>query len=629
MAQYSTTEFANEAALEPEMLALAARLQEIDKNQAPPTTLGISAALAELAAAASSAQAGKPMESSEDRKSLREDIARSIENLGARFREVARAALGQIQAELPRLPVLLESPGAAQRLEGIVESVRTECESSAAIEAAWADVVDAFFGDSPADLCEFRVLQLAELVERRGGNWKSMHRTLRSILTNRLDSISAIVDRELPSRDEKAELAGLSVDERIEICRDLLSAQPERGVLTVWVGFQNAKLHKQHLAIGPVEFFPGQAWPEAIEQGWPHNDSEIKEEFEAEFLGLFFGEPPGLPFVLARVRLGQAHIGQGVERARRLARDLIRAAHPGSEWRMMNGGAAFVRDKGWWGSPLQEEPPPHTDRFSPDFEPTADGLEQIDADTAERLKDGDPKLHSAIADIDWAERVTALDDRAQRVALGIRLLERLLPTVPGEHWVAAATHYLADAWCWLKMQTFVAEVAHNAVAVVEFPSPVIGWSQPWRKRLLPHQGRTYRIEYAETIRALPELIELVPPFKLASRTVNELAARMESHETALAWKDELAQAFGRLIERAARQRNEILHGADTSTAVVESIEPFVGWLQTQLAQDALGAAEDRTSLAIRLEHRRGKVRGRWQDLAEGSDPTEALFGNRN
>lgn len=626
MAHYSTTEFANESLLEPEMLALAARLKDIDQIQASPVTLALPAVLTELAGAATSAQAGRLMNSREDRKSLRSDLACSIEAVGPRFSQAAKLALEEMKAELPRLPELLVDPGGAQRLEGVVESVREQCESAAGVQAAWADTVEAFHGSSPADICELRVLQLAELVNHRGGNWVSMLSKLTSILLNRLDQISVIIDRDLPHKDEEAELAGLTVNERITLCSEVLSAQPESGDLTVWVGFQNALLHQQYLAIGPVEFFTGQAWPEAIEKGWPHGDESIREEFETESLGLFWGESPDPPFVLARVKLGDYNIGEGVERARRLSRDLIRAAQPGSEWRMLSGGAAFVREKGWWGSPLQEERTPFADSFSPEFEPTADGLDRLEAQVVERLREGEPRLHSALGDIDWVERVAGLDDRTQRVALGVRLLERLLPIAPGEHWVAAASHYLIDPWCQMKIGNFVADVAHNAVSVVEFHAPVIGWKQPWRERLLPNQGRTYRIEYEETIHALPELIELAPPYKIASRTIEELADRIESSDTVMAWKTDLANDFNQLIERVARQRNEILHGADTSATVVRSIEPFLGWLQSRLASDALAAAEDRVPLAVRLERRRGKARSRWEAIAEGGDPVEVLFG---
>jgi hypothetical protein len=628
MAHYSTTEFRNESLLEPEMVALAARLKDIERNQAPPFTLAFPAVLAELSVATNSARAGRIMESKEDRKSLRNDLASSIDALGPRFAEEVKLTLEPLKAEFPRLPTLLGDPAGAQRLEGIVENVRERCESVAVVEAAWADTVEAFHGDGEADLCEFRVLQLAEVVNHRGGNWDQLHSRLASIVNNDLRSIEPIFDGDLPTKDKEHELAGLSVGERIALCAKVLGELPESGNLTVWLGFQNALLHQQYLKIGPVEFFTGQVWPEAIEEGWPHQDETIKEEFEAENLGLFWGEnPPDLPFVLCRVKLGEYTIGGGVERARRLTRDLIRAAKPGSEWRMLSGGAAYVKGRGWWGSPLQEAYVTTTDRFSPEFEPTADELERLQSAVVERLRDGDPNLHAAVSDIDWAERVSALKDKTQKVALSVRLLERLLPIAPGEHWTAAACHYMVDIWCKLQIAQSVSEVGHNAVAVVEFHAPVIGWQQPWRNRLLPHQARSYRIEYEEIIRALPELIELAPPYKLASRTIAGLARRFESPETVLAWKAELTDGFQQLIERVARQRNQILHGADTSPQAIASIERFLEWLQSQLALDALGAAEERMSPAVRLEGRRNHVRSCWAEVEAGKDPVEVLFGN--
>jgi hypothetical protein len=629
MAQYSTTQFANEAKLEPEVVALASRLQEIGKNQARPIVLGISAALSEVAAAANSARAGKPMESKEDRNSLRKELVRSIEHLGPQLSQDAHTALQQLKAELPHWPQLLQDANAARRLEGVVESVREHCESSTAIEAAWTDVLSAFFGAADPDTCELRILQLAEIVDRRSGGWSSLSRTLIAVLMDRLHKISALVDYDLSDKDQEADLAGLPLDDRIALCRQVLTEQPERGDLTVWLAFENARLHQNYLKVGPVEFFAGQVWPDAIREGWPNGSDRIADEFADEEFDLFFGDPPELPFVLTRVALGDSYIGEGIELARQLSQDLIRAAQPGSEWRMMSGGAAFVAGRGWWGSFLQKEQALSFGRFSPEFEPTGDQLGHVGDETAERLRGGDPSLHSAIADIDWAERVGALDDLSQRVALGIRLLERLLPTMPDEHWLTAATRYLSDTWCLMKMEEYVAEVAHNAVNLIEFPAPVIGWKQPWRDRLLPNLGRTYRIELGETVRALPELLDILPPFKLGSRSAQRLTDHMQSNESVLSWKGDLDTEFAVLVERAARQRNEILHGADTSIRVVSSVEPFVGWLQKRLARDALGAARQKTSLAVRLETRRGKVQDRWRKIEEGRDPVDVLFAQTN
>jgi hypothetical protein len=102
----------------------------------------------------------------------------------------------------------------------------------------------------------------------------------------------------------------------------------------------------------------------------------------------------------------------------------------------VNGASVFVRGprQGWFGSALQVPHEPRIDRFSPDFEPTADGLTDLEKSLVDHLFAHDPVLHSAIGDIDWFERVSALRDQTQRVALGLRLIERLLPRPQSEHW---------------------------------------------------------------------------------------------------------------------------------------------------------------------------------------------------
>ena len=130
----------------------------------------------------------------------------------------------------------------------------------------------------------------------RGGNWDQLHSRLTSIVNNDLMRIEPIFDGDLPNEeDEEHELAGVGVAERIALCAKVLGEQPESGDLTVWLGFQNALLHQQYLKIGPVEFFTGQVWPEAIEEGWPHDDETMKKNLKRRASGSFGAEILAIP----------------------------------------------------------------------------------------------------------------------------------------------------------------------------------------------------------------------------------------------------------------------------------------------------------------------------------------------
>jgi hypothetical protein len=102
---------------------------------------------------------------------------------------------------------------------------------------------------------------------------------------------------------------------------------------------------------------------------------------------------------------------------------------------------------------------------------------------------------------------------------------------------------------------------------------------------------------------------------------------METPGDALAWRSELMVQFERLLARTVRQRNLILHGADSAPAVVGSVEVFVGGLQARIARDGLTAAEADEPLSLLLERRRANVRERWRLLENDSDVISALFGD--
>jgi hypothetical protein len=114
--------------------------------------------------------------------------------------------------------------------------------------------------------------------------------------------------------------AGMSANERLAACSQVLGREPETGNLTVWLGFTNAMLSTGYLSLGPVEFSTGQAWPEAIGSGWPDGDPRRQEEFASDHLRLFFDDPPDPPSVVARMSLGRGSVGESVDRARRWLR---------------------------------------------------------------------------------------------------------------------------------------------------------------------------------------------------------------------------------------------------------------------------------------------------------------------
>jgi hypothetical protein len=568
----------------------------------------------------------------EDRSSLRDDFARALGALGPAAQTAAKQPLVELHQALSAIPNRLTSIAGAQRLQGLIETSRTGLGAKAVVEAAWTDVLVAFTGEdwteTWADTCELRLLQLGELVELAGGDWAYLARGLTGILYDDRVRMAEFGLLELEESASMVEPAGISLEQRLAWCAQILGREPHRGDVVVWVGFTNAMLAEGYLKVGEVEFFTGQLWPEGICAGWPDNDARRREEMASMHPGMFFfGDTPDLPFVLARMHLGDTSVVQSTERARSLIQDLIRAAQPGSEWELMNGALAYVRgnEDGWYGAGLHMPQKGSKNLYTPQFEPTADGLEHLDEGFVGRLLAGDPRLRAAVRDIDWLERIAELDDPAQRVGLGIRLIERLMPK--DEHWAEVTSHYLRDLWALNRIAAFIGDAAHNAVGLIENPMPVIGAHEPWRQRLLPGNPTmtSYQIRYVEMIDGTRELLELMPPYMLATRTVQEVAERTKDATSVLAWRDKFTAQFDQLLARLVRQRNLILHGGDTHDAVTDTVKFFLGWVQGSLANHAIEAVRREVAPSVQLEELRANTRKRWAALEAGASPTSALF----
>jgi hypothetical protein len=613
--------------LDPEVRALAQRIGAQDSHP-PPQILGPATALDDLGAAVTSTLAGRMIDTAEDRSSLRDDVARALDALGPGTQAAATQPISELRQALSAIPTRLMSVAGAQRLQGLIETSRTGFGAEAVVKAAWKDVLAAFTGDDWAETCELRLLQLAEIVELGGGDWSHLANGLRGILYDDRMRMAAFDLLELEEGTSVTESAGVSLDQRLAWCKRILAREPRRGDVVVWLGFTNAILAEGYLKVGEVEFFAGQLWPEGIKQGWPDSDARRREEMASmDPRTFFFSEAPELPFVLARMHLGEMSVVQSTQRARRLIQDLIRAARPGSEWELMNGALAYVRgdQNEWYGAGLQLPWGGSKNLYSPKFEPTADGLKALDDKFVGRLLADDPRLHAAVRDIDWLERISELDDAAHRVGLGVRLIERLLPN--DQHWAEVTSHYLRDAWALNRIAVFIGDAAHNAVELIENPMPVIGAHEPWRQRLLPWKptSTSYQIKYVEMIEATSELLEVMPPFMLATKTVREVAERTKDAPSVLTWKDELTAQFDQLLARLVRQRNLVLHGGDAHGPVTESVKYFLGWVQGSLVNQAIEAVRREVSPSVQLEERRTSVRKRWAALESGASPIDALF----
>jgi hypothetical protein len=601
-------------------------------SQASPAVLGPVTAARELRLAAAAVLAGHPAHSRDDRASLRDDVRRALEALGSRLAAAAAPALAPVRNDLGRLPGLLAEANGALVAVGVADATLDALADRELVVAAWDDAREAFEAGAIAGVCELRIEQLAELVVLRGGDWRSTaDRVNRILFDDRLTlaQIGAIEVPELESASpaELHEPAGLDLDERLRLAREEAAAEPPTGEMVGWVCFRNAFLRPVYADVGGVEFFGHQLWPDGIAGGYPDNIT-AREEFSDESHKLLFWSLPDEPFVLASVPLGHRRLTDAVGQTRSIASDLVRAAQPHSEWRLIKGAAVYVRgaDRGWFGDPLDAREHPEPERYSPQYEPTSTGLERLAPALVEKLLAREARAHDAVRDVEWVEAVSRVPDAAQRLALSTRLVERALPAPEGAHWTEPVRRYLRESWAEQEARELISDAAKGAVDVLNSIMSPDRIEKRWHERLTPSGADlNYTIRLDETIRATRELLEDLPDDAMQTRVVAELADHARSPDAWLRYLDELERSFDILLARLVRQRNAVLHGADTVPEVVASVSWFVVTLQGFVIYKQLDAAAKGRTLLAALERNRIRVRRIRNRLEAGESPAAAMF----
>jgi hypothetical protein len=552
-----------------------------------------------------------------------------VDALGPAVRDAAATSWDALRQDLGRVPRLLESPDGALTIAGLVDAVLVKLASRPLSLAAWADVRAAFEDAAvSASICELRILQFAELVRQRGGDWRVSAAEVSAILRDDAIVLARRGAIEEPAAEAQwREPAGVSLDERLAVAEKAIGDDPPRGEMIGWVCFAEAWVPEQYLDAGGVEFYSDQAWPDGIRQGWPQ-DASRHDEFEDEWHTIFFRTLPDTPFVLAAVPLNHGPIAGAVDRARAIAQQLVRAARPHSAWKLVPGAAIYVRgeDAGWFGLPFDRHDRPDPPVGAPQYEPTGRELGALKPAMAKAVIEGTPNAQAAVRDAEWSEAVGALPDARQRLALGLRLVQRCLPSPAGDRWTGSVSRYLKEWWIDHETRDLIGDVAVSSADILDAPRGIGGTSNSWRERLTPGSGGLlFVIRLDETLRATGELLDALPAGSMQHRQVAELATHSASAEAWLEFVSATGHAFDLLLARAARERNAIVHGADTVNYVIQTVSDFAALLQSMLVHDQIAAFGAGESLLARLEGRRMSLEKKRVRLLAGEPLIDSIL----
>jgi hypothetical protein len=595
------------------------------------------AALDEVVATTTSVIEGRGDISDADRRSLGHDVATSLRSLGPGVQVATAAVLRAFQStEVGPLARLLTDVEGAQRLRSAARILADELCLARTLEAAWDDCVVAFRDDAPSATCELRLAQLRELSTRRGHSWDALERRLRELLADRLHIAVALgaVEVDLADADPLSE-AGLSLDRRIELCREQVGGTPVESESVVWLAYGSADLKKGFARCGPVQFFTHRLPLDAIRDGCPALDTPDFERPQelADHLGQqVFSNLPDEPYVLVRVKVPAQAIADVRAYARDIVSGLVAIASPDSGWVLLDGEAVY-NDGGWWGTLGFTDPEEFAAaRRAHDVlhEGTGEALTELDERFVQRWAEGDELAVAAVAERRWETTSAAAQDPAQAIALSMRILERALP-VPrgaGESLQGACERYLLDAWSFRAFWHELFDAAYYGLASLRrAPEPAPALREQLWSAVFPSTGElSFRFEHRIFLAHIQDVLSALPTAIVQHRAVREVAATtLGAAPDTLAHLAELDGRFRCLLARAIRQRNAVVHGAATVPAVVRTCEAFIRDLCSYVVSCTIAAVIDEEQLLEHLEHARAAWLRQRESISRGNSPADVVF----
>lgn len=539
-------------------------------------------------------------------KHLREHLLAG--GLAAGWQELSsvRGALKQKPREGGPDPVL------RRRLLRLVAPLREAMLETDSLIAAWQDLCES----RTRPEAQTRARNLATLLEEAGHDAEGTLKELEQVLADSAAPIASL--RGEPVTFESwTERADASDEERLELCRQLLSKPSVVGEAVIWLRYLLAPLEQGAM----IEVSDGvtiyaqrtlrEAWiaddqerlPRELRNGErPHNlatmarlPDDDEEEGTGEWKDPDEGRPP---HALIRIDLGPVPFAEALALARETAELLVSLAvlHGADPtiW-LLTGDHASFRD----GQPLGAAftaPPVFKPTFEQESAMRSDLLPFVLSQWAEKLA---PHLPLTRPDLRRAAQLAYWMRRAQESWEPGRLVlyDRVFEQVAGWAGFTDLGRFLEDclrpSWPLSRIRNEITNcwsAVHNAGT-----NPFQTLPEPTWKEIaalpeieyVPREDGGWEVNLKGVLLRLGFILERLDPKSALHERIARLNDRTASPKATLAWLKELDDDFIALRTRARRLRNALVHGGPVGEGAARSVLPFAEWLATDALHTAL------------------------------------------
>jgi len=441
------------------------------------------------------------------------------------------------------------------------QSGLAELAASAGITAAFDDVLNVVLNpDESLALVLDRVEILAGALEAAD---RSAHELveLAEVLDDSLSQIQLsrhlLDETPLPTEWDHEAKAGLTTDERIQMCRRLLDHGSTHGHYVIWLAYEQAKFGRDILAAGPITIFNGPAFVSG-QIGSVDKDAVLAALHRDDHESFYENWPPGDDWVAVKVDLGTGRFADPLKTAEDQADALIllAALHTkGTSWKRSPHSLSIIdgleRQRGWGFGTNQQQVKFLTDK-------TQEVLKQLAPHVAPHLPVTSRDLRTLL------DLVAALpDEEEEDPATTLTQSVRIVEAIAGRHGLGDWKTYLmgnrAPEWAAGRALFDIANAVdaamhcHDLQDLTEMPDP--DPTPPGQPR--PRDGW---IQPARAHSALTNLALRIPDHHRVAREVrsaSRIAQDAASFDQSL---DQFHQDYQVLVERVRRYRNALAHG---------------------------------------------------------------------
>jgi hypothetical protein len=577
-----------------------------------------------------------------DRSSLQRDLGAALGALGPEMVAATSPALADFRrTTLARIPELLRNRESVEIAGASARVLREVLVGEAAVKAAWCDVRSVFEDGSPYERCLQRLGILREVVEAHGHAWE-VEADMVARLINDSAEYAARAGAEVPppadgERHQIEERAEFGVEERLALIEAHLCRPVGDEEIVVWLLISDAVVSEKVIDLGAVRLFDARMLDSRLRRGpidpRPFGLPEDLEPFIAARLLEDVGEEEQVVLVRVGVQTRRAGAIAWARDAVEGLLDVATLGEPRPGWKL-ESGHLLISGSGWSHLRFRYPHPARGINFDRWVYRPDRSLERLDPRLVEAWENGDPAALEAVELARWERSLESSANLSFRIALGVRNLERVLPDervassgTGGAHWVAVVTHYLKEIWCWEQLRGHLDDVSFHCVS-----SPTEASSEDSLRELgdfyerlkAVHNGD--RVDRKILVEKAAQLSGLFRPGSSRRRMLDAATRRTADPPSVLAWLSEIGEEFDVLLDRAARQRNAIVHGSPTVPAVITATLPFVAGLGTRVARAAGEAAGAGDPLPVWLERERIQAMGDTESLRTGATPVEVIGG---